>query len=137
MAISPPSSSQSLSGAVWAQLQQQQAQRAADQAEQNARALQVKARDAESQAARAQENARTIKVKYTQAEAEVGQANQNLASLESVGQLQAGLQSLRDQISSSKLSAASTADITVSASASPGVINAFGQQTGTLVDVTA
>lgn len=130
MAITPPSSSQSLNGAVWAQLQQQQAQRAADQAEQNARSLQFKARDAEAQAVRAQEKARTIKVEYSQAEKEVGSTRQNLLTLESVAQLQDGLQLVRERISSSTLVEATSASVT-------GVINAEGQQTGTLVDVTA
>ena len=141
MAITPPSSTQSVNGAVWAQLQQQQAQRTADQAEQNARSLQIKAREAQNEASRAQENARTVKVQYSQAEDKAGSAKQNLASLESVGQLQEGLQTLRDQIASStvagKSSAAIPADTTNSTVASAGVLNALGQQTGTLVNVTA
>lgn len=137
MAISAPSASQSLSGAVWAQLQQQQAQRAADQAEQNANSLQVKARDAQALAVRAQENARSIKVEYGQAEDKAGSAKQNLASLQSVRQLQQGLQIVRDQISSSTLSPTSVSSVPISTDASAGVINALGQQTGTLLDVTA
>lgn len=128
MAIASPSSTQSLNGAVWAQLQQQQAQRAADQAEQNARTLQLKARDAQEKASSAEENARTIKVEYHKAEESAGSAKQNLASLEAVSQLQDGLQSLRDQLADLSSSATET---------SLGVLNAQGQQTGTLVNVTA
>jgi chromosome segregation ATPase len=141
MAITPPSSAQSLNGAVWAQLQQQQAQRQADQAELNARSLQIKAHEAQNEASRAQENARTVKVEYTQAQDKVGSAKQNLASLKSVGELQQGLQTLRDQISSSSFSTASTADTSATSTAASaglsGVLNAYGQQTGTLVNVSA
>lgn len=141
MAITPPSSTQSVNGAVWAQLQQQQAQRTADQAEQNARSLQIKAREAQNEASRAQENARTVKVQYSQAEDKAGSAKQNLASLESVSQLQEGLQTLRDQIASStvegKSASVNSVATTSGTTASTGVINAFGQQTGTLVNVTA
>jgi hypothetical protein len=130
MAISPPSSTQSVSGAIWAQLQQQQAQRAADQAEQNARALQVRAHDAESQAQRAQEKARTIKVEYDQAEGKLGDAKQNVAALATVTQLQEGMQAVRLGIASSTLAASA-------ASSAPAVVNAYGQQTGTVINVTA
>lgn len=130
MAIIPPSNSQSVNGAIWQQLQQQQAQRAADQAEQNASALQVKAREAQSQAMRAQENARSLKVQYTQAESEAGSARQGLAELKAVGALQQGLQATRDSIASSRLNATTTGSATT-------VINAQGQTTGSLVNVTA
>jgi hypothetical protein len=111
-------------------LQQQQAQRAADQAEQNARALQVRARDAESQAQQAQEKARTIKVEYDQAEGKAGDARQNVAAQTSVQQLQDGMQAVRQRISSSTLTA-------TAASSATAVVNAYGQQTGTVINVTA
>jgi chromosome segregation ATPase len=130
MAISPSSGTLSAGSAVWAQLQQQQAQRAADQAEQNARALQVRARDAESQAQQAQERARTIKVEYDQAEGKAGDAKQNVAALTSVQQLQDGMQAVRQRIASSTLTPSA-------ASSAPAVVNVYGQQTGTVINVTA
>lgn len=130
MAITPPSGTQSVNGAVWQQLQQQQAQRAADQAEQNASALQVKAREAQSQALRAQENARSLKVQYTQAESEAGSAREGLATLKAVGSLQQRLQATRDVIASSRQDAGIAGGAAV-------VINAQGQTTGSLVNVTA
>ena len=54
------SGSPGVSGALWAQLQQQQAQRTAEQAEQRARSLQQQARSAQSDADRAQEKARSL-----------------------------------------------------------------------------
>lgn len=136
MATSSISSAQSPGGVVWAQIQQQQAQRAADQAEQNARSLKMKARDAEAQASRAQEDARTTNVEYDKAENKAGITKQNLAQMKSVGQLQESFQEVRNKIASSTLENAPSAKIASSAT-STGVTNAYGQQTGTLVNVTA
>ena len=137
MAISSAFGAQSSSGVVWAQIQQQQAQRAADQAEQNARSLKLKAREAEVDASRAQEEARTANVESDKAQSKAGNARQNLASLESAGKLQEGLQAVRNRIADSTLAGAESSTPSSLASSATGVTNAYGQQTGTLVDVTA
>lgn len=131
------SAAQSLSSGVWSQLHQQQAQRIADRAEQNARALKTKAQEAEVQAIQAQENARSLSVEHDKAEGQAGSARQQLASLKSVSQLQQGMQNLREQISSSTIDAVKLDTDTQSAAATGGVVNALGQKTGVLVDVTA
>ena len=118
---------------VWGQLQQQQAQRTADQAEARAQALAVKAREAQSEAQQAQEKARKTDVEHGQAEEDAGTAKRNLLSLKSLGEASDGLQKLRDQIAGASYSILDSS----TTSATAGVTNALGQQTGTLVDVTA
>lgn len=134
MAITSSSGVQSPSSGIWAQIQQQQAQRNADQAEQQARALQSRAREAQTVADRAQENARSLKVRSGQAQGNAESARRGLAAMESIGEVQTQISALREQIST-VLAPAETA---VAATAEPAaVINVFGQATGTLVNVTA
>lgn len=118
-------------GAVWAQLQQQQAQRAADQAETSARVLKQKADKAQSDASRAQERARTTKVEYDKAETRAGNARQNVVNLDAVQRLQDGLQQIRDRIASSTQAAQDSASVPTP------TVSAGSQTVGTLVDVTA
>lgn len=133
MAVASLSSSQAGGSALWGQIQQQQAQRNADQAEQRAKALAASARDAQSVADRAQENARSLKVESNQAQGEASQARRGLAGMSSLGEVQAQMSDLREQIST-VLKSESTS--TTSATSAP-VVNSFGQETGTLVNVTA
>lgn len=126
---------QSSSSGIWAQIQQQQAQRTADQAEQQARSLKLMAQDAEATAAQAQENARTLKVQSNQAQGEAESARRGVAAMKSLGVVQAQFAGLRQQISD-VLSPADTSASTGAALAAP-VLNAYGQQTGNLVNVTA
>ena len=84
MTISATSSTQSLSNGIFAQIQQQQAQRNADQAEQRASSLQAQAQDAQAAAVGAQENARSLKVQSSQAQGDALSARQGLAALVSV-----------------------------------------------------
>lgn len=133
MTLASVSGSQSVTSGLWAQIQQQQAQRTADQAEQNARALRSKAQNAQAVAERAQENARSLKVQSNQADGESSQARLHLAMQAQGGELQARFSDLRDQIDqvlTSSLSGSATAK------AVP-VINSLGQTTGSLVNVTA
>lgn len=129
----PVSAVQSASSGLFAQIQQLQAQRSADQAEQRARSLQQEASQAQDVADRAQENARSLKVQSNQAQSDAGRARQDLASRESIGQLQSGLDDLREQIASVTSPVESNATVV---SPTP-VVNAFGQETGALVNVTA
>jgi type II secretory pathway pseudopilin PulG len=133
MAISSLSSAQSIPGVVWQQVQQQQAQRNADQAEQAARSLQAQARSAQSVANRAQENARSISTESSQADSRANQAKQGLVSLKSIGEVQSGFDDLRQQIST-VLSKDSVASAPIQAAP---VVNSSGQQTGTLINVSA
>lgn len=133
MALTSSSGVQSPGGGIWAQIQQQQAQRNADQAEQQARALQSRARQAQTVADRAQENARSLKVQSGQAQGEAENARRGLAAMESIGQVQTQISDLRDQISAELAPAATVTETTAAAT----VINVFGQATGTLVNVTA
>lgn len=124
MAIAPPSGVSSANVVVWQQLQQQQAQRTASQAEQKAAALQLRAREAQADADRAQEKASTLQVQSDQAQDRAGKARQGLVALRSISEVQGRFQALREGIASSTFSVAAP-------------VNAEGQVTGTLVDVTA
>lgn len=129
----PVSAAQSASSGLFAQIQQLQAQRSADQAEQRARTLLEKARQAQTVADRAQENARSLKVESNQAQGDAGRARQGLAARESISQLQSGYTDLREQIASVTSPVESATPVV---SPAP-VVNSFGQETGTLVNVTA
>lgn len=124
-------SSLSISSSVYSQLQQQQAKRTADQAEQTARDLQSKASQARAAANQAQQNARTLEVKSDQAQGNAETAKRNVVALKSVGETQTQISALRDQIASVIAPTESAAT-----TAAP-VVNALGEQTGTLVNVTA
>jgi len=135
MALTSSSGVQSPGSGIWAQVQQQQAQRNADQAEQQARALQSRARAAQSVADQAQENARSLKVQSGQAQGAAESARRGLAARESLGEVQTRINSLREQISA-ELAPAPTEAVAATTESAP-VINVFGQATGTLVNVTA
>lgn len=124
------SSSASLpSSGIWAQVQQQQAQRTADQAEQRAQALQARAREAQTEADRAQEGARSLKVQSEQAQGEAVSARQGLEAMSALGEVEGNLDGLRSQI-------AKVLALPAGEPLAP-VVNTSGQQTGTLVSVTA
>lgn len=120
---------------IWIQIQQQQAQRNADRAEQQARSLQAQAREAQSSADRAQENARSLKVQAGQAEGQANSAKQGLAAQEALGKVQTQLRVLREQIGLALDPAPKLVAQPMAESPAP-VINALGQQTGTLINVT-
>lgn len=126
------SGSQAATSALWGQMQQQQAQRAADQAEQRARVLQERAQAAQAEADQAQEGARAIKMESDQASSEAQNARRGLASLESLGQLDQQFGELRANIA-----AALNPPPSEPAPAPVSFTNAEGQTTGTLINVTA
>lgn len=130
MAVTSTSGAQSVTGGLWAQIQQQQAQRSADQAEQQARALRARAQDAQSVADRAQENARSLKVQSNRADGEAVLARQGLLAQESGGAVQSQLTDIREQIGSILQSEKLVVSL-------PPVVNAEGQVTGSLVNVMA
>jgi Skp family chaperone for outer membrane proteins len=129
MAISATSGS-TISQSLWQQLQLQQVQRTATEAEQRARSLQKQADDAQAEADQAQENARQLGVKASQAQTTANQAAQNLAVAQSSGQYQAQLGNASTQISQGIQSAQSLAQ-------GHPVSNSQGQTIGTVVNVTA
>lgn len=135
MALTSLSGVQDASAGLWAQLQQQQAQRTADQAQAKARSLQVLAREAETTAQQAQETARSFQVRASQADGEARNAALGLARLESSNQVRSGLNDLHQQVGSLLQETAPGAS---QSGASPqSVVNAAGQTTGTLISVTA
>ncbi len=126
----PVGSATGAAGSYMPQMQLLQAQRAADQAEQRARALRGKAQEAQSVADREQENARQLQVRSNQADQDAGNARQGVVALKSLRQVQGGYEKIQQQIS----------EITQPESkASPvaPVVNSQGQTTGTVVNITA
>jgi chromosome segregation ATPase len=134
MAVSSASGAQSASSGLWAQIQLQQARQNADQAEQQAAALQSKAQAAQRVADRAQEDARSLQVASRQAQGDASQARLDLAKQDSVGKIQGQLSDLKSQITQVLKSDLLNAPAAVVAAP---VVNTSGQQTGTLVNVTA
>lgn len=127
---------------AWGQLQQLQAQRNADQAEQRARSLQNMAQSAQREADQAQNNARTLRVDSTQARGEADTARRNLASMSGMNEVSKQLGELREQIGNALAepvgeSAAATSAPAPSRAPATTYTNAQGQATGSLVNVTA
>ncbi|RIX43600.1 MAG: hypothetical protein D3M94_16835 [Rhodocyclales bacterium GT-UBC] len=126
-----------LAGGLWAQLQQQQAERLASQADQKAKALRAQAGEAQAVAERAKENARSLKVQSDQAQQDASSAQLNLETAKSVGKVQESLsQRHLAPTASSSVASDGKAGAAVSGVAA-SVVNAQGQTTGTLVNVTA
>ncbi|MDR0776940.1 MAG: hypothetical protein LBE81_09940 [Azonexus sp.] len=131
MAIAASAGLASPGAGLWAQIQQQQAQRSADQAEQQARALRVQARQALSAADRAQENARSLQGESSQAQVDADNAQRGVQAMKSMTQIQQGIGELRAQIANEVQVPSSVQQ------APPVVVNSSGQTTGSLVNVTA
>eukprot|EP00906_Rhabdomonas_costata_P004511 RCo006651 len=112
-------------------LQQQKAQRTADQAEQEARVLQQKARAAQNEADQAQDNASSLKTRSEQADGKAGQARLSLESLRSLQGTQKQMQDLRAGI------AEGLKQLSPSSASGAAVLNAEGQSTGSVINVTA
>lgn len=144
----------------FAQLKIQQAKRNAEQAEANARTLQAQAADAQRNAQRAQESARDLTARSDQAQNVVGRAREGLAAIRSLSDTSTRLQQTYERVAASikegesgtepaaVVSTASTpspapviATVPAEAPTVPttggGSVNALGQTTGTVVNVTA
>ena len=126
--------SASSSSSMYSQLQVQQAKQAADRAEATARNLQAKADAAQNRAAQEQETARNLNVQSDQAEQKAGSLRQGLSSLQSVRQIQSGLNNIHEQI---KEITTSAPIVTPTKTVAPAVVNSQGQTTGTVVNTTA
>jgi len=123
---------QGAGSAMWGQMQMQNAQRNAEQAEQRARALQSQARSAQQDADRAQENAQQLQGSSAQARGDADSARRNVSSLESLGQVNSQLGELREQIS-----AVLAPTPPAAAAPTPTFTNVEGQATGTLINTVA
>lgn len=117
------------SGFASEQLRVRVAERNADRAEAEARALRRQAASAQQAADVAQEGARNLKVRADQAQGEAGLARQNLSSLTASQQLSQGFENIRSQIAEGFAA--------LDAPAPAPTVNAEGQTTGTLINVTA
>lgn len=78
----------SVTSGLWQQIQSQQAQRAAEQAEQVARVLQTQASEARTEAERARDNARSLEIKAGQAQTQAVHARMNVQAAKSFGNMQ-------------------------------------------------
>jgi len=125
------SGAQGSTSAALGQLQMQQAQRNAEQAELRAQALQTQARAAQQEAVQAQRNASELQSNSVQARGDADNARRNVSTLQSVGEINTQLGALREQIAN-VLSPPAT-----EALASAAFTNVEGQTTGTLINVTA
>lgn len=134
MPVTSLSGTQAAGSALWAQVQQQQAQRTADQAEQRARILQQQASDAQGVASLAQEKARTLQVASNSAQSDAGEARRNVVASKSLAVVQAKISDVRGQIK--EILQPDTSSKTAATTLAP-VVNSFGQETGTLLNVTA
>lgn len=117
--------------AAFAQLQRQQAERNAEQAEQRASSLHAETRQAKAEADRAQERARTLEVETDQATEEAGRARSGLAASRALQQVDARIGEVREQID--------PAPVTAQAAEAPAprpVVNAQGEVTGTVINVS-
>lgn len=133
---SSTSATQSGLQSAWQQMQVQQAQRNADQAEQNARALQAQAGEARRSANRAQETARSLEVQSGQAQVDADRAQQGVAAFRSEGKALSNLAGAYDKIVQAMHGTPAQQTQAPPQSAAP-VVNVQGQTTGQLVNVTA
>ena len=144
MAISSSTSASSVTSGLFSQMQVQQAQRNAERAEMEARALQLSARAAQAAADRAQNGARTLQVQADQADDNAGQARQGVAALRSSAEARTDLgvraeraaESIRVRESPPVVAPKAEVAVPAAAPAAP-VVNVDGQTTGTLISVTA
>lgn len=140
--MAPVSSISSASAAPQSGLRQlrlQQAKRDAEQAEQIARSLQAEAKAAQQRASEAVDHAQATAAEANRAEVNAGQARRGLAAATSSVQMQARLTTVVTKVAEKLKDAEPAAEKnSVSAQRSaPPVINAAGQLTGTVVNVTA
>lgn len=119
--------------AAFAQMQQRQAERSAELAEQRARSLQTETRQAKAEAERAQEQARTLEVETDQAVSEAGRARSGVLATETLQELDTRLDALRTSINT----AFPPAGEPPGASPARPVLNAQGEVTGTVINVSA
>lgn len=128
-AISSTAMMQSATQVALQQLKVQQAKQNADRAEMIARSLRAQADSAQREAERAQEKARILYIRSDQAETAAGKARQGVAMIESAGEMRMRLANTVTQ--------AVERVAGVQPGAAAPVVNASGQVTGTVLNVTA
>lgn len=126
------SSTSGATSAAFAQLQRQQAERNAEQAEQRARSLQAETQQAKSEADRAQERARSLEVETDQATEEAGRARSGLVASNTLRQVDVRVGELREQITPAPPAEAPASDVP----APRPVVNAQGEVTGTVINIS-
>jgi len=130
------SSASTAGAAIWGQMQQQQAQRSAEQAEQRARSLRAEAQNAQGEADQAQARARDLNVRSDQAQNDASSAKRNTVALASLNEVQQGLGEMRTQIGKVVSDLSSGVYSASGTSGSAGVSESQGSA-GALIDVTA
>jgi chromosome segregation ATPase len=129
------SDKRSATAAAFGQLQQQQAQRQVEQAEQRLQQLQVEAAKARQEASQANERARSLEVDSDQARSDVDRARLGTSSRDALAQVDSQIGETREQIA-----LAQSPQPPAAASPSPAaipVVNMQGEVTGTQVNVVA
>jgi hypothetical protein len=115
---------------AWQQFKLLQAERNADQAEQQARVLRSQADLAQRNADRAQENARSLQVDAGQAESTAGEARRGVAMVKTVEDSLTRMSATYDRMAQVRAAPADTA-------VGGAVVNSQGQVTGQVVSVAA
>lgn len=128
MAVSSVAGANSPGAFVMQQLRTQQVERTAEQAEANARTLRREAASAQQEADAARENARDLKVRSDRAESQAGSARQAVVSQAELSKVGRSFEALGRSVASSSPEPTPTP--------APQV-NAEGQTTGTVINVTA
>lgn len=129
---------QSAGNSVLAQMQQSEAQRTARLAEARARSLAAQADKAQTEADRAQERADTLRGESKQSDQVAGEARRSLAARSSAVQMVDQLGRWVDRVGERLQSAdAASAAAASSGGVATPVVNAYGQTTGAVVNVTA
>jgi hypothetical protein len=115
---------------TWQQFKLSQAERNADRAEQQARALRSQADSAQREASRAQDNARGLQAEAGKAEIRADQAWRGVATIKTVEDMGTRLSTVYDRV-------AQVQTVPTEATTSDTVVNAQGQVTGQVVSVAA
>jgi hypothetical protein len=115
---------------AWQQFKLSLAERNADQAEQQARALRSQADSAQREASQAQQNARSLEVEAGNAENTAGAARRGITTMRAVEDTGSRLAATYDRL-------AQVQTVTVDSADTAAVVNTQGQVTGQVVSVAA
>jgi hypothetical protein len=115
---------------AWQQFKLSLAERNADRAEQQARALRSQADGAQREATRAQENARSLQIDAGKAESTAGEARRGLAVVKTVQDSFSRMSATYDRM-------AQVQTVPTETTTSDAVVNTQGQVTGQVVSVAA
>lgn len=115
---------------AWQQFKLSLAERNADRAEHQARALRSQADGAQREASRAQDNARSLQADASSAESNAGEARRGLAVVKSVQDTVGRMSATYDHMAQVQTVPVETADAET-------VVNTQGQVTGQVVSVAA